>query len=103
MLTLYEAPTFSAQWPDYWSPEEFGAWLAVHPDAGDVIPQSNGCRKVRWSVPGRGKRGGARVIYFNRLEEGHIWLLMMYAKNARSTVDGRIVARLRETIDAKDD
>ncbi len=60
-------------------------------------------RKVRRSVPGRDKRGGARVIYFNRLEEGHIWLLMMYAKSARSTVDGRIVARLRETIVAKDD
>jgi hypothetical protein len=106
MLTICETPTFSTQWPDYWSPEEFGefcAWLAVHPDAGAVIPQSNGCRKVRWSVPGRGKRGGARVIYFNRLEEGHIWLLVMYAKNVRSSIDGRTLAKIRETIDAKDD
>jgi hypothetical protein len=106
MLTICETATFSAKWPDYGSPEEFGefcAWLATHPDAGNVIPQSNGCRKVRWSVPGRGKRGGARVIYFNRLEEGHIWLLVMYAKNVRSTIDGRTLAKIRETIDAKDD
>lgn len=58
---------------------------------------------MRWSVSGQGKRGGVRVIYFNRLDDGHIWLLMIYAKNVRSTVDGRIVAKLRETIDAKDD
>jgi hypothetical protein len=106
MLTICETPASSAQWPDYWSPEEFGefcAWLAVHPDAGDLIAKSGGCRKVRWSVPGRGKRGGVRVIYFNRLEDGHMWLLMMYAKNVRSNVDGRILAKIRETIDAKDD
>ena len=106
MLTIYETPTFSAQWPDYWSPEEFGefcTWLAVHPEAGDVIPKSDGCRKVRWSLLGRGKRGGVRVIYFNRLEDGHIWLLMMYAKNVQSTIVGRVLAKIRETIDAKDD
>lgn len=106
MYTIFETPTFSAQWPDYWSAEEFGdfcAWLAAHPEVGDVIPKSDGCRKVRWSVPGRGKRGGARVIYFNRLDDGHIWLLVMYAKNARSTIDGRILAKIRETIYGKDD
>jgi len=106
MLTICESSIFSTQWPDYWTPEEFGdfcAWLAVHPDAGDVIPKSDGCRKVRWSVQGGGKRGGVRVIYFTRLEEGHIWLLMMYAKNARSNIDGKIAAKLRETVDAKDE
>ena len=73
--------------------------LATHPDAGDVVPKSGGCRKVRWSIPGRGKRGGVRVIYFNRLADGHIWLLVMYAKNARATIDGRVLAKIRETID----
>lgn len=106
MLTIFESSIFSAQWPDYWTPDEFGdfcAWLALPPDAGDLIPKSKGCRKVRWSVQGRGKRCGVRVIYFTRLDEGHLWLLMMCAKNARSTVDGEIAARPRETIDAKDD
>jgi hypothetical protein len=106
MLTIFESPIFSAQWPDYWTPEEFGdfcAWLATHPDVGDVVPKSGGCRKVRWSAPGRGKRGGVRVIHFNRLADGHIWLLVMYAKNARATIDGRALAKIRETIDAKDD
>lgn len=47
-------------------------WLASHVDAGDVIPGAGGCRKVRWARPGMGKRGGARVIYFNRLEHGEV-------------------------------
>lgn len=42
--------------PDYWSEEELGEfcfWLAVRPDAGDVIQGSGGCRKVRWSREGK--------------------------------------------------
>jgi hypothetical protein len=34
------------------------------PDAGDIIPGSGGCRKLRWAAKGHGKRGGARVIYY---------------------------------------
>ena len=45
----------------------------MHPEAGDVIPASGGCRKVRWTRSGKGKRGGVRVIYFNRISEGTIW------------------------------
>ena len=70
MYTIIETPTFTRLWPDYWTEEERGefvAWLALHPEVGDVIKGSGGCRKVRWSRPGTGKRGGVRVIYFNRL------------------------------------
>lgn len=48
----------------------FCAFIAANPEAGDVIPGSGGCRKVRWAASGRGKRGGARVIYYNQLDEG---------------------------------
>jgi hypothetical protein len=50
--TIVETPSFSALWPDYWSEEELGEfcfWLALRPEAGDVIRGSDGCRKVRWS------------------------------------------------------
>jgi len=43
---------------------EFVNYIACNPEAGDVIPESGGVRKVRWSRSGAGKRGGARVIYF---------------------------------------
>jgi hypothetical protein len=54
---------------------EFRLWLAGNPLAGDVIPGAGGLRKVRWSRPGMGKRGGARVVYFNQLSEGVIALV----------------------------
>jgi len=104
MLTIAETEVFSTIWPIYWTAEEFGdfcAWLAINPEAGDVIPRSGGCRKVRWSVPGRGKRGGVRVIYFNRLADGKVWLMTMYAKNVREDVDVRILIKLKETLNDK--
>jgi hypothetical protein len=79
MLTVIETPIFTKLWPDYWSEDERGefvAWLAARPQAGDVIPGSGGCRKVRWGRTGGGKRGGVRVIYFNQLADGRIWLLL---------------------------
>ena len=66
-----------------------------------MIPRSDGCRKVRWAVKGRGKRGGVRVVYFNRLADDTIWLLTMYAKNVREDIDVKILVRIRETLDDK--
>lgn len=75
MYTVVETPTFSRLVPDYWSEDErgeFAAWIAANPNVGDVIPRSGGVRKVRWSRSGIGKRGGVRVIYYNRLARGEI-------------------------------
>jgi len=77
--------------------------LAVNPEAGDVVPQSGGCRKVRWSMAGTGKRGGVRVIYFNRLDERKIWLITMYAKNERESIPAKTLTKSREKIDGKDE
>ena len=99
MLTIAESDDFSVVWPKYWTAEEFGdfcAWLVLNPEAGDVIPKSGGVRKVRWSVAGRGKRGGVRVIYFNRLSEKKIWLLTMYVKAVQKDVETKLVKKLRE-------
>lgn len=38
--------------------------LMLRPELGERIPGSSGLRKVRWGVPGEGKRGGLRVIYY---------------------------------------
>ena len=69
--------------------------LLANPAAGDVVPQSDGCRKLRWSLQGRGKRGGARVIYFLRLTSGEVVLVTMYAKNVRDNIDPKVLRELR--------
>ena len=72
MLTVVETLLFQRQWPLYWSEEErgeFASFIADHPAAGDVVPESGGIRKVRWSRLGSGKSGGVRVIYFTRLRK----------------------------------
>ena len=43
--------------------QALAAYLADHADAGDVIPGAGGARKLRWAAKGKGKRGGARIIY----------------------------------------
>jgi len=68
--------------------------LAANPEAGDVIPQSGGCRKMRWSRAGMGKQGGVRVIYFNRLAQGSIVLLVIYAKSAQDNISADILRRI---------
>ena len=41
---------------------------------------------MRWTLPGIGKRGGARVIYFNYAEDGTVIWVMMCAKGDRGSV-----------------
>ena len=78
---------------------EFQIYLAEHPDAGDVVPRSGGCRKLRWAAKGQGKRGGVRVIYFLRLSSGQIVLVTMYAKNVQGNIDPTILKRLKEVFE----
>lgn len=59
-------------------------YLAYHPAAGDLIPGTGGVRKLRWGLEGRGKRGGARVVYFYHDPEVPIFVLTAYAKNERA-------------------
>lgn len=89
MRTVIETPTFQKQASKLWDEDErldFVAWIAANPTAGDVIPGADGARKVRWAMPGRGKRGGARVIYFNLSAQEIVLLVAVYAKNERDTL-----------------
>lgn len=98
MYTVVESATFQAQVKDIWNEGEleiFIDWLALSPLAGDVMPGTQGARKVRWAAKGKGKRSGARVIYFNRLESGFILLLAVYAKNEQENISVQTVKGLK--------
>lgn len=59
-------------------------YLAYNPTAGDLIQGTGGVRKLRWALEGRGKSGGARVIYFYHNAGVPVFALTAYAKNDRS-------------------
>lgn len=101
MLTIIESPLFTRLWPDYWTTDEhaeFAAFLAANPEAGDVVPGSGGCRKVRWSRSGTGKRGGVRVIYTVRSRRGALVLLTIYAKNVRDAIPAAVLRKIAEEL-----
>lgn len=66
--------------------EELVKYLAYNPMAGDVMPGTGGVRKLRWGLEGRGKRGGARVIFFFHDLEMPLYLLTAYAKNEQENL-----------------
>lgn len=102
MLTVVETLLFQKQWPLYWTEEErgsFASYLSKNPEAGDVIPESGGMRKVRWSRAGSGKSGGVRVIYYTRLANGQIVLLTLYAKSKTDNLTGPKLKEIRNALE----
>ena len=101
LRTVAETAVFQRYAAEIWSEDElneFIAWIAANPLAGDVIPGSGGCRKVRWASSGRGKRGGARVIYFNESDRT-IWLLIVYTKTKFDKLPTAFFAQLKREIE----
>ena len=102
MKTVCETEIFIRYASSIWTDEEkslFINWIATNPLAGDVIPGSGGCRKVRWSRSGTGKRGGTRIIYFNSSDE-RIWLLIVYTKANFDNLPADFLARLKREVES---
>lgn len=101
MYTVCETDFFSKYCFYYWTKEEyeeFKIFIASNPEAGDVEPNAGGIRKLRWSSGIKGKRGGVRVIYYNRLANGQIWLLTLYSKSAIKQLDKKTLKQLVELL-----
>ena len=79
--------------------EGVAVYLTDHPDAGNVIPGAGGARKLRWAAKGKGKRGGARVIYLYVVIAARIYLLRCYAKSVRTDLTADEKRQLRQIAD----
>jgi len=100
-MELIETAIFSKQVQEAWSDEEYRAFqlhLVLAPNTGALILGSGGLRKIRWRMRGRGKRGGARVIYYWKSGAGQIFLLFLYPKNVRSDLSPSELRSLRRLI-----
>jgi hypothetical protein len=99
--TVAETAVFKRYASEVWQQAErveFSNWIAADPEAGDVIRGSGGCRKVRWTSSGQGKRGGARVIYFNASTET-IWLLIVYKKAQFDKLPTSFLVELKQGVE----
>lgn len=99
-VEFVETPIFTEEIESLLPPESFrGLQLALllRPDAGDLIRGSGGLRKLRWELPGKGKRGGLRVIYYWDRRD-FIFLLLPYRKNRQEDLTPRQVQQLRAVV-----
>ena len=102
MFSFIETRLFTKLVLDYLSDEEYFALqeaLMRTPEAGPVIPGSGGVRKLRWDAPGRGKRGGYRVIYYVRRTHEVIWMLTMYPKNVAENIPAHVFRQIAKEVE----
>jgi hypothetical protein len=102
-LTVIETPIFQRMVASIWSDDErvaFVSFISESPLAGEVIPGAGGLRKVRWARPGMGKQGGARVIYFTRLDAGAVVLVAVYVKAKFDNMPVAVLKSWKEACDA---
>jgi mRNA-degrading endonuclease RelE of RelBE toxin-antitoxin system len=100
MFSFIETRLFTKLVVDYLSDEEYATLqlaLMRDPEAGPVIPGSGGVRKLRWAAPG--KRGGYRVIYYVRRDNGVIWMLTMYPKNVAENISAHALRQIKKEVD----
>jgi len=73
-------------------------YLCRYAEDGVIIPASGGIRKLRWAALGRGKRGGARIIYYFADTAGRIFLLDIYAKNEKADLTAAELKDLKDAV-----
>jgi mRNA-degrading endonuclease RelE of RelBE toxin-antitoxin system len=100
-MLLVETPIFTQRIQRFLSDEQYRLLqqqLVAKPDTGRVIPGSGGLRKMRWSVSGRGKRGGIHIIYYWAVAREQILLLFVYPKSEQDDLTSTQLRALKRII-----
>jgi len=68
---------------------EIAAHLAADPEYGELMEGTGGCRKARFALPGRGKRGSVRIVHVRPGRTLPVFLIALFAKNEKSNLTKR--------------
>lgn len=99
LMTVVETPEFITRANKLLTPDERDALimhLAANPTARDIVAGAGGIRKLRWALPGGGKRGGARVIHFFHSVDLPLFALTIFAKNERADLSQQELNEFRQ-------
>lgn len=88
-MTVVETPSFLRDAASAFTEDdrlELVIFLASNPEAGALMAETGGIRKLRWATQGRGKRGGVRVIYYYHSDALPLFLLNVFSKNEKANL-----------------
>jgi len=100
-MVFIETSAFTKLIVSYLTDDEYlglQCFLLKYPDAGRIVRGTGGVRKLRWALPGKGKSGGIRIIYYWKQQENEIWMLTVYSKSERETIPSHILRKIAEEI-----
>jgi mRNA-degrading endonuclease RelE of RelBE toxin-antitoxin system len=101
-MVFVEIPSFTKKVVKLLEDESYGELqveIMERPEAGKLIRQSGGLRKIRWAASGRGKSGGVRVIYYWWVSEEQVLLLDIYPKNEKEDLSATELANLKKQME----
>ncbi|MDD5505586.1 MAG: hypothetical protein PHR73_02380 [Candidatus Omnitrophica bacterium] len=100
-VEIIETPIFTRRIRGVLSEDEYSLlqWaLVINPEAGTLIPGGKGLRKLRWVIPGKGKRGGLRIIYYWHMRDDMVYMLLPYKKSEQEDLTREQIKILSEYV-----
>jgi len=100
-MVFIETSVFTKKYTQYLSDDEYCElqnFLINNPDAGVLIQETGGLRKLRWLSKNKGKRDGIRVIYYLQPTKSHIYLMTLYPKNEKADLTAQEKKLLKQML-----
>lgn len=101
-MVIVETPSFTRLVTGLLGDEEIRqlqVGLILRPEQGPVIRGGNGLRKLRWSIPGQGKRGSLRVFYYWDKPADRIYMLYVIEKASQADLTAAQLKQLARVIE----